>query len=178
MTFKTDRLNIREFSNKDFDLWKEGYANRLPPQNEFDVGTVEDLNKRYYNAFVTALTSYSSEDKIYCFGVFDAQTSKFIGVLEIIVLLRNDINWGSIGISVHNQFWGMGYGTEIANCGTLIAKDVLKLRRLECAIELNNDRSTSIFKKIGYDFECVRKNFSLNGNGYADMEIYSKVLVK
>ncbi len=178
MTFKTERLYIRKFATKDFDLWKEGYENRLPPQNEFDVGTVDNLTKRYFNQFVSALTEYATKDKIYCFGVFDSTTSKFVGVLEIIVLLRNDINWGSIGISVNNQFWGLGYGTEIAKCGTLIARDVLKLRRLECAIEIDNTRSTKIFSKLDYEFECVRKNFSFNGSEFADMEIFSKVLVK
>ncbi len=172
----TDLLEIRPITTKDFDTYKIGYDNRLPPQNEFDVGKPPEITRKYFYDYLSSMADYARQDKIYVFGAFLKETNQLVGFLEIIILLRNGISWGSLGVSVHNQFWGKGYGSEIVFKGTDIAKSMLKIRRLECAIEPNNTRSEDIFKKLGFTFECTRKNFYPMAQGNLDMNIFYKML--
>lgn len=176
MQFESERLVFRPFAPSDFEVWTQGYANRKQAQNEFDVGQVPPQSKKYFYDFVSLIAILAREDKMYIFGAFDKTDGKFIGVLELLVFLRSDFEWGSIGISVHNQFWNCGYGTEMAQSGVNFAKDTLQFRRLESAIEKGNNRSERIFAKLGFEFECTRKSFAKIEGTYTDMNIFVKLL--
>ncbi|MEG2002699.1 MAG: GNAT family protein [Clostridia bacterium] len=176
MLFESTRLIIRPFAPSDYAAWSLAYENRLPPQNAFDVGAVARHDKKYYYDFITAMGEYARADKIYVFGAFEKATGLNVGILELITLLRNGFDWGSVGVSIHNQFWRHGFGLEIAEAGVAIAKDALKFRRLECAIEQGNLASVNLFSKLGFEFEATRKQFAKVAAEYVDMDIYSKLL--
>lgn len=170
--FEADRLIIRPFYPKDYELWKEGYERRLPPQNEFDVGKVEKTDRAYFYNYLTEMKSLSLVDKVYVYGCFLKSTGMFIGVLEIVILERFGIDWGSFGVSVHNQHWGVGYGTEISKKAVEIARNEHELHRLECAVELNNFASQKMCEKSGLMYETTRKSFANEQGAYRDMKIY------
>lgn len=174
-SYEIENLVIRRYAPSDYPLWKEGVENRLPPQNEFDVGRVSSTDKQYFYDFLTYMGKRQKIDKTYLYAIFDKDSGKHLGVLEFTILLRDKVNWGMYGISIHNQFWGQKIGTLATLKAEEIAKD-LKIKRLECNIEIGNERSERIFVKGGYTFECIRKNFYFNGEKYNDVLVYYKDL--
>ena len=175
-TYQTNNLILRPYEMNDYHAWKEANLKRLPPQNAFDVGKVENLDLEYFCDFVAYLKKCAIDDKLYVFSAFDKITGEHVGIVEITILLRNGFNWGLYGVSVHNHLWGKGYGSEMTKIADQIAKD-LNLRRLEADVENGNERSEKMLKTFGYQFEGVRKNFYFNGEKFIDMNVFYKILL-
>lgn len=173
--YLTNNLIVRQYKPSDYILWKEGNDNRLPPQNEFDVGKVENANKEYFYDFLSFLGDMKRKDKMYVFAAFEKESGKHIGILEFSILLRNGFDWGLFGVSIHNQFWSKGYGKELTELASSIAKDI-GISRLECDIEEDNIRSKKMVSHYGFEYEGKRKNFYYNGKEYVDMDVYTKIL--
>ncbi len=53
-----------------------------------------------------------AEDREYIFGVFRKTDGAQIGTLDLSTLMRYDFQWARIGYTIHNHFWGNGYGQE------------------------------------------------------------------
>lgn len=173
--FETENLIVRPYKPSDYALWKEGNDNRLPPQNEFDVGRIENTDKVYFYDFLAFLGEMKQKDKMYVFAAFEKESGKHVGVLEFSILLRNGFDWGLFGISIHNQFWNKGYGKELTELAIKISPN-LGIMRLECDIETTNERSKRMIRRFGFDYEGKRKNFYNNGKSYVDMDVFTKIL--
>ncbi len=173
--YETKNLIVRQYKPSDYLSWKEGNDNRLPPQNEFDVGKIENLDKECFYNFLSFLGEMKRKDKMYVYAAFEKTSGKHIGIIEMSILLRNGFDWGLFGISIHNQFWNNGYGKELTELASKIARD-LGITRLECDIEVENERSKRMIKSFGFSYEGQRKSFYYNGKEYVDMDVYTKIL--
>ena len=174
-TYQTNNLTLRPYEMNDYYVWKMANSKRLPPQNDFDAGKVDNLDLEYFCDFVAYLKKCANNDKLYVFSAFDKNTGEHVGIVEITILLRNGFGWGLYGVSVHNHLWGKGYGSEMTKIADQIAKD-LNLRRLEADVEKGNERSEKMLISNGYSFEGVRKSFYYDGKDYVDMNVFYKIL--
>lgn len=173
--YETKNLIVRPYCPSDYALWREGVENRLPQQNKFDVGKIENPSKEYFYSFLSYLGKMQENDKLFVLAAFEKESGKHVGVLEFTVLLRNGFDWGLLGVSLHNQFWGKGYGTELSSLAIAIARDY-GISRLECDVEEGNTRSKRMIEKLGFFFEGKRKSFYFDGKDFVDMDIYTKIL--
>lgn len=173
--YKIDNLIVRRFIPKDYPLWKNGVDGRNTPQNQFDVGRVDNTDKKYFYDYLSYMGSRESIDKTYLYGIFDSESNKQLGVVEFTILLRDGFNWGMYGISIHNQYWGQGIASKITKLADSIAIN-LGIHRLEAVIEVGNNRSEALVIKNGYNYEGIKKDFFSDESQNKDALVYYKIL--
>lgn len=84
-------------------------------------------------------------------------------------------NSGKISLSIREEFWGEGYGSEALNflCKTAFTK--FKLHRLQYGAYSYNERSQKLAEKNGFKYEGILRDDKKIGNKYYDVLIYSKL---
>jgi RimJ/RimL family protein N-acetyltransferase len=84
-------------------------------------------------------------------------------------------NSAKISLSIKEEFWGKGYGSEALNflCKTAFSK--LKLHRLQYGAYSYNERSQKLAEKNGFKYEGTLRDDKKVGNKYYDVLIYSKL---
>jgi len=111
---------------------------------------------------------------MYNFGIFRKADGVNVGKVELHKILRMDYQWAMMGYSLHNQFWGKGYGTESVLAATEWFFTTLEFHRIELHIKKDNKPSIKLAEKTGFRYECVRKEFSLEADQWTDLLIYYK----
>ncbi|MFC4560125.1 GNAT family N-acetyltransferase [Virgibacillus kekensis] len=171
---ETKRLLIRPLSEGDYDTWLEGFSNRLPSHHRHDQGEV-DTSKWDYKGYVDVVRKHQKlalDDTAYIFAIFRKKDGTHLGFVDFSTLMREEFQWAAIGYSIHNQYWGNGYGKEAAKKGIEIAFRDLGYHRLEAHINLDNPASVSLAKSIGMQYECTRKDFIFEFGEWTDNLIY------
>ncbi len=176
-TFKTKRLIIRPFTQRDYNAWKRAHQNRLPKQNQFDSGPVpeKELTKIIFKKKIAGYREIAKKDSIYVYGIFDKQTGENLGGIDIFVMARFGFQWANLGYYINNQHCGNGYAKEAAKAGLRIGFKTLKLQRIEGATELDNYASIAVMKASGMKKECIRKKFYREKNRWIDMVVFIKL---
>ena len=85
-----------------------------------------------------------------------------------------DYQWAMMGYSIHNQFWKKGYATESVLAATKTFFTTLGFHRIELHINVDNKPSIRLAERTGFQFECVRKEFSFEDDQWTDFLIYYK----
>ena len=157
MELKTKRLLIRELQEEDLaDL----------------VGQVDNLNVSRYLALV--VNPYTDEDGKWFINHCKEERAKdprenyemvieFEGKLVGIVSLTKIDHFngtGSIGYWLAEEFWRQGIMSEAANEMLRFGFEDLGLRRINCTAFVENEGSNAVIKKLGFEFEGVRKQDS------------------
>ena len=173
---KTQRCTIRFLEQEDYDLFLDGYRNCLPSRNRFDEGKIDVsfLDRAWYDALLERRAEEAERDYCYMFNVFRDLDGRSIGYCDVTTQFRDDLQYAKIGYTIFNNYWNMGYGTEVVQGLTRIGFDDLGFHRLEAHINVDNPASKAVALKCGYAFECVRKGFILENGVWTDNEIYYK----
>jgi len=171
---ETERLVIRPLRAEDFDAWQAGYAACAPSKNRFDEGRVdlEGLDRAWFAAKVLQWDALAEEDVAYLFHVFRASDGAAIGHGDIVTHMREDFQYGRVGYTVFNPYWGEGYGTEILQGLLRIGFEQLCFHRLEAHINLDNPASVRVAEKAGMAFECIRPKFIREDGVWTDNRVY------
>ncbi len=83
------------------------------------------------------------------------------------------INWksrnGVVGFMLHKEYWGKGYGTEVAALLVRYAFEMINLRKLVSFVLEPNAASKRVLEKTGFK-ECGRftKEVYVHDHGYVD----------
>ena len=88
-----------------------------------------------------------------------------MGYCDITTQQRENFQWGRIGCTVLNPYWGRGYGTECARA--------LVSHRLEAHVNPDNPASQRVLAKAGFTREGVRKAFIFENGVWTDNLIYT-----
>ena len=78
----------------------------------------------------------------------------------------------SIGMALHNEYWGQGYGTEVGALVLQLAFEQLAVHRIEALIEPSNARSLALVKKAGFTKEGLLRERILDEH-WIDTEVWS-----
>lgn len=141
LIFKTERLQVRKLHSIDIDLFFDMMSNpnvmHPIPQEVFNREKSDEHFYKHSNPApdstkqVWALTLKGKEE--------------FIG---LVAFLKNENDEDEIGYRLREQFWGVGYGTEIA-------KGLIDYGFSECNMDLivadvstENDKSVKILEKF------------------------------
>ncbi|WP_223701809.1 GNAT family N-acetyltransferase [Sutcliffiella deserti] len=174
---ETDRLIIRPFQPDDYHNWYNGFENRLPSQYKYDDGRPSNLassTEEWFINWIQGFEKSAEKDEMYNLGIFRKRDGANVGKVELITILRMDYQWAMMGYSIHNQYWKNGYGTEGVQAATEALYSILGFHRIELHIKPDNHPSLKLAEKAGFIFECERKAFSLENEGWSDFLIYYK----
>jgi [ribosomal protein S5]-alanine N-acetyltransferase len=171
----TDRLVLRSLQAHDFESWRLGYANRRPAAHHHDRGPVDasGLTEDKFSMWVERQAKVARRDQTYVFWLFTADMSTTVGAIDFSTLQRDNNAWANAGYVVHNQHQRGGYGREALRALLPVAFDTLGYHRIEAAIRPDNEPAIALARSVGLEFECVRKKFWLDPDGWADHVIYS-----
>ncbi|GGI39621.1 GNAT family N-acetyltransferase [Mammaliicoccus stepanovicii] len=171
--FSTERLYIRPITVNDRQGWLEGFNNRHPSQYRHDKGKVnmDECDKDWFFSYVKNIQNLIKNDDTYIFGLF-LKNGQHIGMADIKILSRSDFQWGECGYFLHNQFWGNGYAYEAMHKIIEQCLDTLQLHRIEAHINVDNEPSKNLIKKLGFKYECTREKFIYEFDEWTDNEVY------
>ena len=109
-------------------------------------------------------------------SIFDKASGKLVGSSGL-----HRINWElpsfEIGYWVRKSFEGKGYITESTNALTQFAFKQLKAKRVEIRCNSKNERSVTVIKRLGFEYEgCLRSNDThANSMESRDTVVYSRL---
>ncbi len=89
------------------------------------------------------------QDRFY--GVFDAAEQRVLG--EVGLLARAGIGAVELAYWVRADVAGQGFATEMAGAATRVCFEVLGLRRVDIQVDVGNDRSAAVARRLGFLFE-------------------------
>lgn len=170
--YKTKRLEIRPLSLSDYGLWEQ--ACLLPPSkttNKWDKKPPIP-SKELFKKVIKRHQSQSKADQTYQWGVFEKNSKKLVGMVDIHILERYVVQKANLGYRIFNQYWGQGYGKEAVSKIVIKGLLDLKLNRLEAVIDLENKRSIKLVKSIGLRSEGVRKNYWFQNKKWNDQIVF------
>ncbi|WP_409250868.1 GNAT family N-acetyltransferase [Bacillus sp. SCS-153A] len=173
---ETERLIVRPLAEKDYLDWYRGFNERRPSQYRHDQGKLDmsECSEDWFASLVKKHQSLALEDTAFVFGVFAKKDGTHLGMVDFSTLARDNFQWGRIGYSIHNQFWGKGYGKEAVAGALDIAFRELKYHRIEAHINLDNQASIRLAESVGMEFECIRKGFIYEFGEWTDNLVYYK----
>jgi [ribosomal protein S5]-alanine N-acetyltransferase len=174
LTGLTNRLEIRPYVYQDYLNWLTQYQLREPSKHRYDEGKVNMsvCTEQWFYELVNNHQSAAKQDTLYVFGVFRKQDGTHLGVIDVSTLMREDFHWGRIGYSIHNHHWGQGYGKESVEEVLRLAHNNLNYHRIEAHINLDNHASIALAKRVGMEYECVRKGFIYEFGEWTDNLVY------
>lgn len=177
LPIETERLIIRPFQKEDYINWYTQFDNRYPSQYKYDDGRPVNMSlstEEWFINWINGFNELSENDDMYNFGIFRKEDEVNVGKIELHKILRMDYQWAMMGYSIHNQFWKKGYGSESVLAATEWFFNAKDFHRIELHINVDNKPSIKLAEKTGFLFECVRKEFSLEEEGWTDLFIYYK----
>ena len=171
---ETKRLIIRPLTMEDYDAFVAGYRDSASPKNRFDEGNLDTsyMTRRWYEKLLERRKSEAERDWSYVLNIFRKSDGVSLGHCDVTPHRREAYQYGRIGYTLHNPYWGMGYGTETVKALIKIGFEDLNLHRLEAHVNLDNFASKRVLHKAGMMFECVRKGLVLESGTWTDNEVY------
>lgn len=128
---------------------------------EYDVETAKGFIKRW-------LQKLADNDGM-VFGIF--YQDKFAGWI-------NYHFWNAyagrteLGYWLGVDFWGKGLMTLSVQALTTYALTSLGLNRVDTLVDVNNEASAAVVKRLGYTFEGVRRQWFRHGDRFVDIGVY------
>jgi [ribosomal protein S5]-alanine N-acetyltransferase len=170
----TDRLILRPQIPSDYRAWYEGYAGRLPSQSQYDEGQIDltGCDAAWFSGLCDRHHHQAAIDYAYIFGVFTKQDNLHLGNIDLSTIQREEKQWANLGYGIHNQYWRQGFGTEAVRAVIINGFEELGYHRIEAAINLDNDRSLWLARRVGLQRECVRRGFYYENQQWVDHIIY------
>lgn len=140
--FKTDRLIVRNIEKKDIELFfdMQGNPNVMNPIPLEAMSKVES-DKLFEE--LTKLDKTTSKKKVWAIDTLSGE--QFIGLCAF---LKNDENEDEIAYRLREQFWGKGYGTEIAKALIDFSFNEWNLDLITADVNIENQKSVKILEKF------------------------------
>lgn len=174
MCAMSDELILRPLRREDYSAFVAGYAACGPARNRFDEGSFDTsfLTEDWYERLLSRREQEAAADYSYLFHLFRREDGLAVGYGDVTTLFREDFQFAKIGYTIHNPWWGRGYGSQCAKLLTQLGFETLNFHRLEAHVNLDNPASKAVLKKAGYRLEGVRKGFILEDGMWTDNEVY------
>jgi RimJ/RimL family protein N-acetyltransferase len=149
LPFKTERLTIREFTQGDaaFIVALLNDADFLRYIGDRGVRTLEDAAGYLENGPVK---SYAENG----YGAYCVELAGTpIGLCGL--LKRPWLEDVDLGFAFMPEYRAAGYAKEAAAACIAYARDELRLPRLVAIVNLENERSAGLLKKLGFTLDCL-----------------------
>jgi ribosomal-protein-alanine N-acetyltransferase len=160
---KTNRLNLRPFSEKDLDLLYSLHAN--PQVAATTIDGIQNLEtvKKHLKDFIEHQKKHGFSQ----WAVFEKEGGKFVGRAGLTkkTLSKEVGEQVEIRFAFLPEFWGKGYASEVTQDLINFAFKNLKLEILAASNRADNERSSRVLIKNGFKFI---RNLIPEGYGTSD----------
>lgn len=85
------------------------------------------------------------------YGVFDTAEQRVLG--EVGLLTRGGLGARELAYWVRADVAGQGFATEMAAAATRVGLEVEGLRRVDIQVDVGNERSAAVARRLGFHFE-------------------------
>ncbi|MFS0782571.1 GNAT family N-acetyltransferase [Bacillus sp. 1P06AnD] len=176
-SLETDRIMVRPLKKGDYSKWLEGFKQRSPSMHKHDKGRLDmsECTEEWFFRLVDKHQRLAFEDIAHVFAVFRKEDGSHIGMIDFSTLDRDSFQWGRVGYTIHNQYWERGYGKESVEAALRIAFMELGFHRIEAHINVDNEASIQLAKRVGMEYECLRKGFIFENGEWTDHLVFSIV---
>ncbi len=139
------------------DLQDVHRLHSIPEVDEFNtLGIPESIEetRELMQAEIEAREKNPQNKYTFCIRI--RESKKFIG-LSGYTLSNDKFRLGEIYYKLFPDFWGRGYGTEVAKKLITVGFEDFGLHKVEAGVALGNDRSLRVLEKAGMTREGLRR---------------------
>ena len=142
---ETPQLTLRPLQPEDYAAFLSGFRACGPARNRFDDGQFDlsFLTEDWYAGLLARRQREAEADISYVLNLFRREDGASVGYCDITTQQREAFQWGRIGCTVLNPYWGRGYGTEALLLLERLAFLTLGLERLELVAAQSGGQSFS-----------------------------------
>ena len=152
------KIMLSKFQNNDFTDYFSLVSNEKVMAQITERSTPFEEAQVNYQKLIERNNKYET---LGSYKIFDATGKKFIGLGH--VTLNEELpDEAEIGYMILPEYWGQGYGTEIAKELTRKARES-KLKMLKAIIDPNNIPSRKILINLGFKSEQICMIDGLSG---------------
>ena len=172
---KSKTIIVRPLVKSDFDKWKKYYETMSESKNTWDglANRKGPFNKANFNKVLKSHKNLRDNDSFYDLSVFERKSGDLIGGVSVMNVTRSLAQTAFLGYSLHNNYWGKGYGKASVLAMIDIAFKDIKLHRIEAGIEPYNRRSIMLARTIGLRKEGLKKRAVFMRDEWQDLVMYS-----
>ncbi|MEW8955954.1 GNAT family N-acetyltransferase [Clostridium sp.] len=170
MEIVTDRLCLREITEKDYDFFFELETNESCLKYESDTIKLKEAIDKKFSEAIDEINKIPRV--VYRFIISDLYSNESIGRV-ILWKIDDSINEWEIGWDVHPNYWGNGYAPEAARELLKFAFNNLKIHRVQALCNDQNINSEKVMIKIGMIKEGTCRGVRFLNNCWYGSHIYS-----
>ena len=166
-------VDVKECPLKDDEVWVLAEIETHPKVMEWDVDIHTKNLKEMHDLFERFLKKLPcNKNQIFLVGKLDGKVIGFLGIHRRGKRMKHI---GTIGISIHPDYWNRGYGTELLKAGLEYAKKEGFLR-LEADTLAKNKAMIRIAEKAGFKLEGGRTERVKMNESYEDETLLGIIL--
>jgi putative acetyltransferase len=148
---------FHEFLDEDF--WRLAEIESHPDVMRWNIETYSSDKAEMYYSFKKAIERLQADkDKIFLVGKLEGTVVGFVGVR---VKNENLERVGDVGLSVHPDYWGRGFGTSLLKAAVEKAK-AEGFSKLELETTASNKAMLRVAEKAGFNVKSVEKRDALD----------------
>ena len=80
---------------------------------------------------------------------------------------------GELGYELGYEYWGRGYMRKALRPVLDYGFNIMRFERVEAFLNVDNDRSAGLLKKLGFKLEGILREYALSPKGLIDQNCYS-----
>ncbi|SRR5258708_624351 len=150
----SDRLQFRQHELADLEAY---CAMEMDPEVRRYVGgyprTREDAERRFTNALKPV------PDRLGMWATILKEDGHYIGRCGVYPHFNANggvvEGEGTLAFYIASEYWGQGFATEAAHAFIRFGFNELKLSRIVTTVQVGNDASSHILKKLGFELEST-----------------------
>ena len=157
MSLKIVDARFHKFRDEDF--WRLAEIESHPAVIRWNIEIYASDKAEMYHSFKKAIKRLQADkDKIFLVGKLEGKVVGFVGVR---VKNENLERVGDVGLSVHPDYWGRGFGTSLLKAAVEKAK-AEGFSKLELETTVSNRAMLRVAEKVGFKVKCVEKRDALD----------------
>ncbi|MBW6499368.1 MAG: GNAT family N-acetyltransferase [Bacteroidales bacterium] len=170
---KGENVLLRPVEIKDVDSL---YHWENDPENWLVSNTITPFSKFFLEQYVVGAQNDIYADRQLRLIIEDHE-GRTCGAIDLFDFDPHHRRAG-IGILIEAESRGKGLGTEALQLVIDYAANTLNLHQLHCTIDHDNERSLSLFKKMGFELSGNRKHWTWRPDGWMDEHFLQLILKK
>ncbi|MEM3566084.1 MAG: GNAT family N-acetyltransferase [Candidatus Bathyarchaeia archaeon] len=147
-------VDARFHTFRDEDFWMLAEIESHPDVVRWNIEPYKGDKAEMYCSFKEAVERLQVEgDKIFLVGIFEGKVVGFVGVRPKNV---GAVRVGEVGMSVHPNHWGKGFGTSLLKAAVKKAR-AEGFAKLELETTASNKAMLRVAQKVGFKVKSVEK---------------------
>lgn len=152
-TIITPRITLRALKHSDAkDLFE---CCRQPEVSEF-AEWEPHLSVSDTKSYISWVMSRYKKKQCAVWGIVEDKSQKLIGTCSYTYIDKN-FKTAEIGYCISKDYWGKGYGTEVAGALLWHGFNIIGFQRIQARLIPENIRSKRVLEKIGMEYEGLLK---------------------